>query len=187
MFTHYLGVVIAGVVIACWCGHCMLVLLERQLRTSMAEPPAASGCVSATINSRVYVWGGQTASGDTSGDTSHLGNLYILDSRTEKWLSRPITGPHPPGYWYCAAAQDGNLLYVYGGQDEHGKDTGSLYCLDLDLLSWTELSPHIHDGPKKKSGCGMVVREDKIFLFGGHADDGGYTNEQHMFNLSTGI
>ena len=144
----------------------------------MAEPPAVSGCVSATINSRVYVWGGKTA----SGDTSHLANLYILDSRTEKWLSRPINGPHPPGYTYCAAAQDGNLLYVYGGVDEHGKRTGSFFCLDLDLLSWTEL----HDGPKKKSSCGMVVQEDKIFLFGGRTDDG-YTNELHMFNLSTGI
>ena len=151
--------------------------------SSMAEPPAVEGCVSATINSRVYVWGGRTV----PGDTSHLENLYILDSRTEKWLSRPIIGQHPPGYCYCAAAQDGNLLYVYGGLDEHNKRTGSFFCLDLDLLSWTELSPHIHDGPKKKSGCGMVVREDKIFLFGGNATDGGRTNELHMFNLSTGI
>ena len=148
----------------------------------MAEPPAVKGCVSATINSRVYVWGGLTA----SRDTSHLANLYILDSRTEKWLSRPITGQHPPGYCFCAAAQDGNLLYVYGGRDEHDKRTGSFFRLDLDLLSWTELSPHIHDGPKKKTSCGMVVQEDKIFLFGGHADDGP-TNELHMFNLSTGI
>ena len=149
----------------------------------MAEPPAAYGCVSATINSRVYVWGGLTA----SGDTSHLLNLYILDSRTEKWLSRPITGQRPPGYYYCAAAQDGNLLYVYGGVDEHRKVTASLYCLDLDLLSWTKLSPHIHDGPKKKHSCGMVLREDKIFLFGGNTKDAGLTNELHMFNLSTGI
>ena len=147
----------------------------------MAEPPAVRGCVSATINSRVYVWGGQTA----SRDTSHLENLYILDSRTEKWLSRP-TGQHPPGYYYCAAAQDGNLLYVYGGLDEHNKDTGSLYCLDLDLLTWTELSPHIHDGQKKKRGCGMVVQEGKIFLFGGETYDIA-TNELHMFSLSTGI
>ena len=149
----------------------------------MAEPPAVEGSVSAAINSRVYVWGGEAS----SGDTTHLANLYILDSRTEKWLSSPITGKHPPGYYYCAAAQDANLLYVYGGLDEHKKYTGSLYCLDLDLLSWTELSPHIHGGPKKKRGCGMVVQEDKIFLFGGRTDDGGYTNELHMFNLSTGI
>ena len=140
------------------------------------------GCVSATINSRVYVWGGVTA----SGDTSHLANLYILDSRTEKWLSRPITGQHPPGYKYCAAAQDANLLYVYGGLDEHNECTGSLYCLDLDLLSWPELSPHIHDGPKKKRSCGMVVQEGKIFLFGGSTGTG-RRNELHMFNLSTGI
>ena len=147
---------------------------------AFSEPPPRRGCVSATINSRVYVWGGETAS-------DHLANLYILDSRTEKWLSHPITGQRPTGYCYCAAAQDANLLYVYGGVDEHFQSTGSLYCLDLDLLSWTELSPHIHGGPKKKHGCGMVVQEDKIFLFGGFTDDGGYTNELHMFSLSTGI
>ena len=142
-----------------------------------------AGCVSATINSRVYVWGGFTV----PGDTSYLENLYIiLDSRTEKWLSHPITGQHPPGYKSCAAAQDANLLHVYGGLDENGKCTGSLYCLDLDLISWTELSPHIHDGPKKKHNCGMVIQEDKIFLFGGQPDIG-YTSELHMFNLSTGI
>ena len=150
---------------------------------AVAEPPPRHGCVSATINSRVYVWGGQTP----SRGTSHLENLDILDSRTEKWLSRPITGQHPPGFWNCAAAQNANLLYVYGGLDEHGESTGSLYCLDLDLHSWTELSSHTHDGPKKKHGCGMVVQEDKIFLFGGHIGDGGYLNELHMFNLSTGI
>ena len=146
------------------------------------EPTPPSGCVSATINSRVYVWGGETA----SSDISYLANLYILDSRTEKWLSRPITGQHPPGYRYCAAAQDANLLYVYGGKDEHNKYIGSLYCLDLDLLSWTELSPHIQGGPKKKYGCGMVVQEDKIILFGGKTG-AGYTDELHMFNLSTGM
>ena len=145
------------------------------------EPTPRKGCVSATINSRVYVWGGLAG----LGDTSHLANLNILDSRAEKWLSHPITGQHPPGYSVCAAAQDANLLYVYGGS-VNGKNTGSLYCLDLDLLSWTELSPHIQGGPKKKRSCGMVVQEDKIILFGGHADDGS-TNELHMFNLSTGM
>ena len=148
----------------------------------MAEPPAVYGCVSATINSKVYVWGGWTE----SGGTSHLANLYILDYGTEKWLSRP-TGKHPPGFWGCAAAQDANLLYVYGGWDEHRTRTGSLYCLDLYLLSWTELSPHIHYGPEKKDSCGMVVHEDKIFLFGGNFNSVHHTNELHMFNLSTGI
>ena len=146
------------------------------------EPTPRRGCVAATINSRVYVWGGSTA----SRDTSHLANLFILDSRTEKWLSRPITGQHPPGYKYCAAAQDTNLLYVYGGSDEHNKYTGSLYCLDLDLLSWTELSPHVQGGPKKKGSCGMVIQENKIILFGGN-NAAGDTDELHMFNLSTGM
>ena len=151
------------------------------------EPTATWGCVSATINSRVYVWGG----GTESEDTSHLVNLYILDIRTEKWLFRPIAGQHPPGFGFCATAQDDNLLYVYGGVNDGGKETGSLYCLDLNLPSWKELSHHnSRDGPQEKRGCGMVVHEDKIFLFGGNSDISSadkYTNELHVFNLTTGM
>ena len=128
----------------------------------MAEPPAVKGCVSATINSRVYVWGGLTA----SRDTSHLANLYILDSRTEKWLSRPITGQHPPGYCFCAAAQDGNLLYVYGGRDEHDKRTGSFFRLDLDLLSWTELLGE----------CRALRGEHELHVLFGYKKDHQYFN-----------
>ena len=150
---------------------------------AFSEPPPAAGCVSATINSTVYVWGGKTE----SGDTSHLANVYILDTSTEKWQSRPITGQQPLGFYNCAAAQVGNLLYVYGGWDEYERDTGSLYCLDLELFSWKELSPHIYNaGPKAKSLCGMVFHEDKIFLFGGKSGDM-RTNEMHVFNLSTGM
>ena len=149
------------------------------------EPTARWGCVSATINSRVYVWGG----GTESGDTSHLVNLYILETRTEKWLLRPIAGQHPPGFKFCATAQDDNLLYVYGGVNDRGKETGSLYCLDLNIPSWKELSHHNRDGPQKKQECGMVVHEDKIFLFGGNSDISSdkYTNELHVFNLTIGM
>ena len=146
-----------------------------------SEPTARYGCVSATIDSKTYLWGGKT----TLRDTSHLANLYILDTRKEKWQTRPIEGQHPPGFYYCATAQVGTSLYVYGGYDESGEDTGALYCLDLDIFAWKEISPHIENGPKKKMDCGMVVHNNKIFLFGGYSDDK-FTNEIHVFDLPTG-
>ena len=150
---------------------------------AFVEPSGRVGFVSATIDSKVFVWGGELTNGQ---DTSHLKNLYILDILKENWKSKSTTGEHPRGYRYCCSAQSGNVLYVYGGSDENGEGTGSLFSLNLDILSWRELSPQVHDGPSKKYGGGMVVQGDKIILFGGYTARG-RTNELHIFNLSTGM
>ena len=149
------------------------------------EPAGRDGFISATIDSKVFVWGGELTD---SKDTSHLKSLYIIDTLKENWKSKSTNGEHPQGHKYCCSAQSGNVLYVYGGLDENGENSGSLFSLNLDILSWRELSPHVHDGPSKKNRGGMVVQGDKIILFGGVVTaDGRMTNELHIFNLSTGM
>ena len=150
---------------------------------AFVEPSGRVGCVSATIDSKVLVWGGQLTARK---DTSHLKNIYILDTLKEKWTSKSTTGEHPRGYKDCCSAQSGNVLYVYGGEDENYKRTGSLFSLNLDILSWRELSPHVHDGPRRKNSGGMIVQGEKIILFGGYTEDRDPTNELHIFDLSTG-
>ena len=151
---------------------------------AFVEPSDRAGCVSATIDSKVFIWGGGLSDRQ---DTSHLKNLYILDSLKENWKSKSTSGEHPRGYKYCCSAQSGNVLYVYGGWDANDEETGSLFSLNLDILSWRELSPHVQDGPSKKQNGGMVVQGDKIILFGGLTDNGRRTNELHIFDLSTGM
>ena len=151
---------------------------------AFVEPSGRRCCVSATIDSKVFIWGGTLTDKQ---DTSHLKNLYILNTLKENWKSKSINGEHPREYVYCYSAQSGNLLYVYGGGDENDKDWGSLFILNLDILSWRELSPHVRDGPSKKISGGMAVLGDKIILFGGYTGDRRQTNELHMFNLSTGM
>ena len=150
---------------------------------AFVEPSGRDVCVSATVDSKVFVWGGRLADEQ---DTSHLKNIYILDLLKENWKSKSTTGEHPRGYKYCCSAQAGNVLYVYGGLDEKDEDKGSLFSLNLDILSWRELSPHVHDGPSKRFGGGMVVQTDKIILFGGNTVNR-RINELHIFNLSTGM
>ena len=151
---------------------------------AFVDPSGRRGCVSATTDSKVFIWGGQLT---RRRDTSHLKSLYILDTLKENWNSKSITGANPRGYVYCCSAQSGNVLYVYGGLDENDEDTGSLFSLNLDILSWRELSPHVHNGPSKKLSGGMVVQGDKIILFGGSTEEKGRTNELHIFDLSTGM
>ena len=152
---------------------------------AFVDLPARAGCVSATIDSKVFIWGGVLSAIE---DTSHLKNLYVLDTLRETWKSCPITGEHPLGYKYCSTTQSGNTLYVYGGSDEYNHKTGSLFSLelDLDLALWKELSPHVHNGPRNKAGSGMVVYRDKIIIFRGYTEDEADTNELHVFDLSTG-
>ena len=150
------------------------------------EPLAREGSISATIDSKVFIWGGELAvTEDTSKDTSHLKNLYILDALRETWTSRPFTGEHPQGFKYCSSTQSGNVLYVYGGFNKQNQTTGSLFSLNLDLALWRELSPHVPHGPWKKSGSGMVVHGEKIIIFGGYTEDQQVTNELHVFDIST--
>ena len=151
---------------------------------AFVEPSGRVGSVSATIDSKVFVWGGRLTDEQ---DTSHLKNIYILDTLNEKWNFKSTTGEHPRGYKYCCSAQSGSVLYVYGGLDENVKHTGSLFSLNLDILSWRKLSPHVHDGPSKKISGGMIVQEKKIILFGGYTENGQPTNELNIFDLSTGM
>ena len=150
---------------------------------AFADPPARAGCVWATSDSKVFIWGGELAARE---DMSHLKNLYILDTLRETWKSCPITEEHPRGYKGCSSTQSGNVLYVYGGDDEHDHCTGSLFSLDFDIALWRELSPHVHNGPRKKFCSGMVVEGVKIIIFGGYTEDHDNTNELHVFDLSTG-
>ena len=153
---------------------------------AFVEPSGRARCISATIDSKVFVWGGEL---NYIEDTSHLKSLYIIDTLKENWKSKSINGEHPQGYEFCCSAQSGNVLYVYGGLDGNGGwlCSGSLFSLNLDILSWRELSPHVHDGPSKKHSGGMIVRGDKIILFGGLTADRRLTNDLHIFNLSTGM
>lgn len=147
------------------------------------ELPPRSNFVSASVDSKVFIWGGALTDDE---DTTHLQYLYSFDTLKEKWSFTSISGPRPAGYLDCGSTQSGNVVYIYGGEDEHNHCTGSLFSLDLELLSWEELSPHVHNGPMKKAGCGVAIHQESIIVFGGVDEDYTYTNELHVFKLLTG-
>ena len=79
------------------------------------------------------------------------------------------------------------MLYVYGGKDERNARWGSLYSLNLENFSWTEVSHEVPNGPQKKSHSMMTVHGNKIFLFGGINKDNKRTNKLHQFDLETSM
>ena len=153
-----------------------------------SEQSARCGHVSAKINAKVFIWGGEFESGTSGLSTSHLDKVYIFDNVREKWLTKKTVGQRPRGFMCCASAQSGSMLYVYGGADENNVKQGSLHSLNLESLLWTELSAEVPNGPKKKDSTRMSVHGNKLFLFGGFVTTTDETTDEfHQFDLETSM
>ena len=138
------------------------------------------------------MWGGH---GDTEPNTVH-----IYSVNTETWMREFTKGPHPPaGLENGGCSLAGQHIYLYGGHDGSSR-SGSLYQLNSDNWSWSELSNCSAGGLGRKSGCGMIIYKDQLVLVGGcygynkgpdskqpgSRYEGGYNNELHCYSLTTG-
>jgi hypothetical protein len=97
-------------------------------------------------------------------------------------------------------------MYVYGGHIQDYIYADILSCLDLNKLTWSQISAGTAGGPMKKISCGMGhFHGDKLALIGGFgvpngpiqpgstfirntrfSDGSGWTNEIHVFSISQG-
>ena len=150
--------------------------------------PRSSSFV-ASIKDSLYLWGGD---GDAEPNTVHI---YSVD--TETWMREFTKGPHPPARLEdggCSLA--GQHIYLYGGCDG-SLYSGSLYQLNTDNWSWSELSNCSAGGPGRKTGCRMITYKDQLVVVGGYYDKehlkqpgsrykDGWTNELHCYSLTTG-
>ena len=143
----------------------------------------------ASIKDRLYLWGGNK---DAEPNTVHI---YSVD--TETWMREFTKGPHPPaGLNNGGCSLAGQHIYLYGGC--YGSSlSGSLYQLNTDNWSWSELS-NSAGGPVRKDGCGMITYKDQLVVVGGYYGSNkhlkqpgsryerGWTNELHCYSLTTG-
>ena len=166
------------------------------MATSQSEPCARYRHFSTPIEDKLYVWGG-------SGGGVNTSIVHHYDPDSETWNTNTCEGPHPPGISSGACASAGHHLYTYGGYDKQLDVQGTLHLLDTRSMRW-KLIPN-EGGPMKKAGCGMVIYDSKIILFGGYGEPSGniqpgsefykgkdsnsangWTNELHTFNLEKG-
>ena len=156
------------------------------------EPPLRSSSFVASIKDRLYLWGGYE---DTEPNTVH-----IYSVNTETWMMEFTKGPHPPaGLRYGGCSLAGQHVYLYG--IPYGSSlSGSLYQLNTDNWSWSELSDCSAGGPGRKEGCRMITYKDQLVVVGGSYGynkepdskqpgsryELGWTNELHCYSLTTG-
>ena len=144
----------------------------------------------ASAADRLYLWGGDR---DPQPNTVH-----IYSVNTETWMREFTKGPHPPaGLYYGCCSLAGQHIYLYGGSNGSSL-SGSLYQLNTDNWSWSELSNCSAGGPGRKTGCSMITYKDQLVVVGGYYDcneepdqpgsryERGWTNELHCYSLTTG-
>ena len=160
------------------------------MASSGAPPCARINSFIVSAGELVYLWGGH---GDNEPE-----NVFIYRHDTETWTSEVTKGPHPPaGLRGGGYTISGQCLYLYGGNDRRVYH-GDLYELDIKNLTWRKVCDGGPRGPGKKYGCRMISYQDQLLVVGGFygetpisrqagpSYEGGWTNEVHSYNLTTG-
>ncbi len=151
---------------------------------SSSEPSPRQHFFSVSRHSSVYLWGGRVKPRVPVDDLVYL---HEFNSATATWTRHQLQGRHPPGLYDGGCTRTDDCLYFYGGWDERGQRTGSLYQLNLTNWTWQEMSPPGASGsPDVKSGCGMIDYKSSLLVHGGRDKHTRLTNDLHMFDLATG-
>ena len=156
---------------------------------AILSPPPGSLSFIASTRDTLFLWSGL---GEAEPET-----VYTYSVNTETWMKELTKGPHPPaGLCEGGCTLAGQCIYLYGGTYASSY-SGSLYELNTDDFTWSELSND--GGPLKKTGCGMITYKDQVLVVRGRYKPnevfskqpgsrykGGFTNELHSYSLSAG-
>ncbi|XP_011406985.2 PREDICTED: rab9 effector protein with kelch motifs-like [Amphimedon queenslandica] len=145
--------------------------------------------------------------------TSAIDSFNLLSG---VWSSQPTRGTPPLGIIGVSCTTINNNIYYFGGWCGHGSCYhNSLNCLDTLTLQWKELQPTNNNSVTKRGYGGMIVmgsegEPQQLLVIGGIAsvstithyhhqfeydssmimipglDDHLSTNEQNIYNLSSG-
>ena len=177
------------------------------------EPQSRFWHSSQLVGSSVVIRGGCIPGIDHRRSRKEMvGRIEEFDIKTRKWRTRKTKGDPHPGLSAVACASHGRYLYAYGGLDGRVIN-GILSQLDLETLTWTQLSPKTPAGPMRKDASGIVHFGDGMLAVvcgyahpnkrklpnggssdrgstfivrtGTSSDGGGWTNEMHVFDLES--
>ena len=176
------------------------------------EPAGRYDHSTAVVNNQLYLWGGDQNGmpkvHNSATKCQFFSSVEVFDVNTGRWEQRTTSGTPPLGVAGFAFVAVRNDLHYFGGWCGHDDCYhNSVHTLSTSTLQWRMLAPSTTEGgaPMKKKFCGMVHftdgEEDLLYVVGGRGhvvsssrQHGAqyqseysvvYTNEQHIFSLST--
>ena len=119
-------------------------------------PTPRSEVAAATMNGKIYVFGG-FGSGATANEE--------YDPLTNTWRGR---APIPRGVNHAAAQAFGGKIYLIGGFDGSFRPVDTVWAYDPEIDAWTRKA----DLPTPRGALGASVVKGKIYAIGGRGFEG---------------
>jgi len=138
-------------------------------------PPPRVGVTMASIDKKIYVFGGRDY------DHKELNELLSFDTLTNEWTLLSSGESGPPHRSYHSMTTDETRVYVFGGCGNSGR-LNDLWAYDTISGQWTQL-PSPGDSCPPRGGPGLVVAGGKIWVVYGFA--GMETDDLHCFDLKS--
>ncbi|XP_017009883.2 host cell factor isoform X2 [Drosophila takahashii] len=139
---------------------------KRVLNPTGPQPRPRHGHRAINIKELMVVFGG--------GNEGIVDELHVYNTVTNQWYVPVLKGDVPNG---CAAygfVVEGTRMFVFGGMIEYGKYSNELYELQATKWEWRKMYPESPDSglsPCPRLGHSFTMVGDKIFLFGGLANE----------------
>lgn len=140
----------------------------------------AMACTAYVSPSKIFVFGGETASGTLLSDTVQLTDPT---GTGVAWSLPPVTGSIPSARRSHTLTHSNGKLYLFGGSGTSGTKMSDCYRLDVSTLVWTSLATS-GDVPTGRDGHTATILDEKLYIFGG-ADNSGRLNDVRILDLAS--
>lgn len=93
---------------------------------------------------------------------------------SNQWYNPALKGDIPPGCAAYGITTDGNRVFIFGGMVEYGRYSNDLYELKVTTWEWKKIRARTAKNvelPRARLGHSFTIVGNKIFLFGGLAND----------------
>ncbi|KAG2454221.1 hypothetical protein HYH02_001255 [Chlamydomonas schloesseri] len=139
-------------------------------------PPPRSAHQAVIVKNTMLVFGGEFTSPNQE-RFHHYKDLWRLDLTTWEWDCLPAKGGPSARSGHRMVLQPlKNRVLLFGGFYDTGREVkyyNDLWELNLESMKWTSLGPAAAGAtgqwPSPRSGCGMAVAGDTLWVFGGYS------------------
>lgn len=152
------------------------------------QPRPRHGHRAVAIKDLLIVFGG--------GNEGIVDELHVYNAANNQWFIPQTSGDIPPGCAAYGLVVDNTRLLIFGGMVEYGKYSNELYELQASRWHWSKLAPRpplYHMSPCPRLGHSFTLIGNKVYLFGGLANDSNdpknniprYLNDLYTLDISS--
>jgi N-acetylneuraminic acid mutarotase len=133
------------------------------------------GYIVGFFDNRMYVFGGFYNQG-------YSNDMVVYDPNQDLWQELPVQGNLPQARCLCGAAQQGNLLWIFGGEGENYVELNDTWQFNTLTNNWTRSS----DTPIPLAETQATNLSDfQILVYGGRSG-GEAINRSFLYTFSAG-